>query len=395
MRMFNGADSLLISAALLTSFFSWPARSAGDATAQHVPSYCLAVRGNGESIATHWNPIARLVEDYGMPKAAAGGSSGAISLYLLDSLAGNRQLNREANEVKKRKQQALLLKSMPEFLKAMAAQDKLPTALHLAEALKDPNSTLAQKLSLIRQGSGGLSQDDIKHLQEKYGGVLNPEILRGLSSTNALYYKKQVEEGVKMFGAFDATDPNLFFRPGIADFKYMALLAGTVGDFYAGNTDTATQEKLSGFVGECADSTYKHAMSEACKARFQGIVKDYIGNKKIGDFANSSLFKPVGANVSTYASTAVIKRPDAQRFIDKENDFKRGQAGDYSGFSIDPKNLGIGYYGNTEKLAHAGAAVRQQNPGDYKSEKFTSIGQTNWFAVLSTSPAEPGLATFQ
>ena len=386
---------MLSSLAALLLFSLLIAGASRASAAETAPAYCMAVRGNGESIATHWNPMARMIEDFGMPKAAAGGSSGAISLYLLDSLAGNRQLARVGDEAKKRKMQALLMKSMPEFLKAMAAQDKLPTAVHLAQALKDPSSTLAQKLAKIREGGGGLTEQDLEHLKAKYGGVINPEILRGLTGSNALFYKKQVEEGMKMFGAFDATDPNLFFRPGVADFKYMALLAGTVGDFYAGNTDAATQAKLGQFMDTCAEGTYKKSLSDDCKARFQGIVKDYIGNKNIGDFANSSLFKPVGSNVSTYASTAVIKGPDAQRFIEKENDFKRGATGDYAGFSVSPANLGIGYYGNAEKLAHAGASVRAENPGDYKSEKFTPIGATNWFTVLSTSPAEPGLASFQ
>src|SRR4051794_23725495 len=81
--------------------------------------YCMAVRGNGESFAAHFGPMARLVEKAGLPQAVSGGSSATVSLFFLDQIAGNKSINKQTDPAKKRKQQALLLKSVPEFFKAM------------------------------------------------------------------------------------------------------------------------------------------------------------------------------------------------------------------------------------------------------------------------------------
>src|SRR3954467_4513799 len=50
------------------------------------PKLCAAVRGNGESILTHFASLAHIVEHYGLVTGMAGGSSGSISTFTYESI---------------------------------------------------------------------------------------------------------------------------------------------------------------------------------------------------------------------------------------------------------------------------------------------------------------------
>src|SRR5688500_14013677 len=88
-------------------------------------NYCVGIRGNGEAAPAHWSALSRLVEENGMPKATAGGSSATVTMFFLDSMAGNPKLKAEQDSEKKRKMQALMLKSMPEFMAVLAKHSKV------------------------------------------------------------------------------------------------------------------------------------------------------------------------------------------------------------------------------------------------------------------------------
>jgi len=50
---------------------------------------CVGVRGNGPRITSHFAAMARIIEHYGLVDAVAGGSSGSITSFLLESVQAN------------------------------------------------------------------------------------------------------------------------------------------------------------------------------------------------------------------------------------------------------------------------------------------------------------------
>src|SRR5574338_1035238 len=50
---------------------------------------CAAVRGNGQLIFAHFASLARITEHYGPLWGSAGGSSGSITQFLLESIQMN------------------------------------------------------------------------------------------------------------------------------------------------------------------------------------------------------------------------------------------------------------------------------------------------------------------
>lgn len=49
-------------------------------------STCAGIRGNGQNLFAHYGALARHVEEYGAITCAAGGSSGSIITFLLESI---------------------------------------------------------------------------------------------------------------------------------------------------------------------------------------------------------------------------------------------------------------------------------------------------------------------
>jgi hypothetical protein len=84
------------------------------------------------------------------------------------------------------------------------------------------------------------------------------------------------------------------------------------------------------------------------------------------------------------------------RYNDLKTSYLRGESNrDYSAFKVDfERELKFGYFTNEGDRIKRGLAPYVSR-GDLKSAKFEAIPNGNWFEVLATSPAEPGLASLQ
>ncbi|MBK8205071.1 MAG: hypothetical protein IPK68_23195 [Bdellovibrionales bacterium] len=206
--------------------------------------------------------MARMVEELGMPQAIAGGSSGSITTFLVESVALNPDLALISDLVERRQKQSLLIKSMPFYLQALARHSQAVSGFEFLNSLMNQDSDIAgmltRYLSSERAGNAPgekLAQDFIEALK-KYGPLLNPEFVRGLERHPA-HFKKAALESLEVFGKFNATaDRDIFFRPGLIDFKYFALLIGQIGDFYAGNTPSENQKNMMSFLNSCSKQGY-------------------------------------------------------------------------------------------------------------------------------------------
>jgi len=359
-------------------------------------NYCVAVRGNGEAEPAHPAALARMVEDFGMPKALAGGSSATVTQFLVEQVKVNAKASGADGE-RKRKLQALVLKSMPEFEAAMTKDAKIADGFGMLKTFSGGDTEQIKAAIAAFSNAGGMSGDELKAALAKYGSLLNPELVRLVQKDPEKFGPEAVQSVVKL-GNFDAVgDKTLFFRPGLVDFKGVAVVLGYMADFYAGNTDDATKAKLDKFLDDCADATYHKEWMDApeeCRTRFQTIAADYL---REGNFQNKALFDKVGAHGESMPTTAVLQGQGILDYEKKKQEYLNGTAQDIEKFSVNfDRDIRFGYWGDRDQLSavQRGLAPAAKQ-GDVKAGHFRSLGAANWFEVLSTSPAEPGIANAQ
>ena len=82
---------------------------------------CVALRGNGGLISAHFAALARITEHYGMIDAVSGGSSGSVSIFILESIYSNPLVDEADDRVARA---ALLLKSFPGYLQVLRESDE-------------------------------------------------------------------------------------------------------------------------------------------------------------------------------------------------------------------------------------------------------------------------------
>ncbi len=384
-------------------------------------NYCAGIRGNGELAPAHWGSMARIIENKGLPESVAGGSSAAITLFLLDGVSRNEIVNKDSEEVKRNKQ-ALMLKSfVPHILYLINEDAKAPRLMKMVGNITGLTeggfiSTLRKAVSIARD------LPTFFDVLGEYGPLLNPEIAAGLRR-NFSFYKEQIGEAVKVFGEFDAkSDLNIFYRKGLVDFKYLGILFGRFADFYAGYGHDNANEKLDTFLSSCQEvsngKNWEDIVKTApeCNQLLTAALDSYYGPipgkrkaKRFGNkntyykdvllersFPNRMIFEKVGSGLNAYPTTSIVKGDAAVRYSQKLAEYEAKSGKGFGDFTLDfDTELSYGYWGRTEGLADIEAGLAQKHPDDLKSQKFTALEDGIWFEVLATSPAEPGLSNLQ
>jgi len=380
-------------------------------------NYCAGIRGNGELALSHWASLARIIENKGMPEKVAGGSSAAITLFMLDAISRNQSLS--ADSTKEHAQQALMLKSLvPHILYLYQVDAKSPVIMRLigtATGLGD-GGFIHKLKSAVRIAKDLPTFFDILG---EYGPLLNPEIAKGLRRDFS-FYKAQLSESLSVFGSFDAkNDKNIFFRKGLVDFKYLALLLGRVADMYAGHGSDKTNEHLSSFLNTCSmepvgktwdkliaakpecsnllvetlNSYYEDPLVEkrVRRANGKGTYKKMVRVKRV--FPNKMVFEKIGSGLNAFPTTAVVMGDAVDRYNSSLADYETNGAVDTKDFTLDfNTELKYGYWGRTDDLKNIQDQLQNSYNDDTKSSKFHAINGGVWFEALATSPAEPGLS---
>lgn len=381
--------------------------------------YCAAIRGNGELMPAHWGALSQVIEQRGLPKMMAGGSSAAISIFLLESVS----LNKAADSSLK---QALLVKSFQGYLEALSLsqdgkslmallgqkkeiEELVQKAVQLEDALKDPD--------FIVRARKVLNEIEALSFSEDFRNLLNPELVRYVQGTLSLansrdqiqqkmvrFRSQQISIAIKKFGSFDAlNDETLFARPGVLDFKALTNEIGKMGDFYANlstqaNSVSRSKSQFDQFLISCAPSslgkTWSQLSSEKplCQKMLVGMVLEHLLQK---NYQASRLEEKVGKNISAMISTSVIQGPSVQAFEDYFKAYHANSEETYPGFKVQSTDdLRFGYWGpqNTLSQVQDGLMRDRTFQRDQKSQMFVSLGEATWRTVLALSPAEPGLA---
>lgn len=387
--------------------------------------YCAAIRGNGDAMPAHWGAFSSIVQEQGFPTAMAGGSSASITMFLIESLSLNSTLQTNTEK-------SLMVKSFQGYLEALT---QTPEGRALNALLADQES-IKELLAI----AGELNVDSLnldlvqKHLEsiqvliesDDFRGLINPEFLRYTKETielvqrlkltpntrleaQARYRQTQIKETIQSFGKFNAeSDTSLFFRPGLIDFGGLAKVIGQMADFYTGRplknerASTSVRQDLLQFLGLCTPNSEGKSWRQindenpTCRQIFGRAVLTYREARAQETDSHSRIYEPIGAHLATFPTTSVITGDAVQKYQEQKAQFALATESDFgSDFLVDQSELRFGYWGKEENLKQV-AEQFQSNliyQNDAKSQKFISLGDAPWLQALSTSPAEPGLAS--
>ncbi len=371
---------------------------------------CVGVRGNGQLIFAHFASLARIVEHYGPVWGAAGGSSGSITMFVLESMQMNPALGScgkgECSRAEQGQRLALLLKSMNGYAAVLgqtpeaAAIGQLgPLGQRFADsgiaALAESDPAAAQQ-SLLDL----LQSDDLRDL-------INPEIVETVaSSPDPAFHVRDLATALASLGSFDVgctpeqaangCNPKaIFVRPGLLDFPALVEKIGRIGDFYAGlgpQDASRWQAWLDGCAPGAVGAPWPQIAATplgaaTCGAEYTAMLEDYRTAVLVQGARPTRLDQPIGGRLAALVSTSVLTGAAFDGFAAARADYGAGEPYD---LEVAFDDVRFGYWGAADDLARVEANPRRF--GDLKTEKFLSLGPANWAQALAYSPAEPGLA---
>ena len=376
-------------------------RGAGYRIDQDKPKLCTAIRGNGPLIWAHFGALSKILETEGLIEGSAGGSSASISTFLYESILANPVLWENcpggactAQHVADRA--AFLLKTMPFWLDVAKGSKEGLAVGHIFEAGKviktfDVRSLDAQdakSLLLALKGLRDLLQSStIKSVVNKdFIDFISPLANDGLPTL--MFRAREAKDELVNFGNFSAKSANILLRPGVLDFKAVAKLFGSIGDFYAG-ADEKTQNAWPALLNLCTRSakgqTPWEIASTDCGQTFVALQKDFItrhakvsGPKRIDD--------RVGMVIPAIASTAVLVGGDALLAKARDSYIHSNSPS----LSLPVDSIRFGYTAHAKTIAKL--EKNMSTFPDARSQRFFSLGTMFWGDVIAVSPAEPGLA---
>lgn len=415
-------------------------------------NYCLAVRGNGELAPAHWGGFARIVETLDWPTAMAGGSSATVSMFLFESIAMNPAL--EDFEAKKRREaSSYLVKSLQSYLEIFATRPEWEKIRALAHDLqkqsggagvdfavwaktmfeKDPkgliellirNQTVIENSLKLAIEIGLLNEETFIPLYvalSEARAVESDPIKADESMARVRFLASEAIDAITLLGKFNAeSDANLFFRSGVVNFRRLANTIGKVGNFYSGRgMSVDLVNELKSHLVECSSSTYGKTWEiirnnrADCDVAFKYLVTKYETSALTSSFQSREL-DSVGTKIKIFPTTSILRLSAADKALTAISNYLKAlnpafgaQFTSFTTSENSQEEIRFGYWGQSSDLQIIEKNLSSKtgfkdNDGrvwnfseDEKSQRFINLGETTWAEVLSTSPAEPGLAPFQ
>ena len=210
---------------------------------------CAGIRGNGQNLFAHYGSLARHVEEYGAIKCAAGGSSGSITAFFVESMWASPDVHncrRGPCRIRARDaRMSLMLKSVVGLVDTGLFEDVETIADLIAgiqaggieELLEsDPEEGVAALIRLLRD----------------LGPLINPELFELFeNSPDPVFHATDIIEGLQKGLQFIVDDPKVFLRTSVINFDAFATLVGVYGSFYAGY-GPADRDGVSAWLDACA-----------------------------------------------------------------------------------------------------------------------------------------------
>ena len=358
-------------------------------------STCAGIRGNGQNLFAHYGVLARHVEEYGPITCAAGGSSGSITTFLLESMWANPDVHRcgprRCSPVERDARLSLLLKSVIGLTDAGLFQD----AELVGELLTRIQTEGVAELLTGPEPLEGVAA--LQRLLRDLGPLVNPELIELLAnSPDPVFHATDIIDGLQKGVNFQVDDPRVFLRTSVIDFDEFASLIGSFGSFYAGY-GPADRGATAAWLDACAQpgvgSTWSQVAAMAgpgdasCGDAFTALFNEYreafatIGGPNRAD-------DPVGRYLPTFGVTGVLGGDAIGRW---EAARTAWLAAEPIPFEPDFDDVGVGYWGRPSELRRMDRELDRRFD-DLVSEQFVPLGDPPWREVLASSPAEPGFS---
>jgi hypothetical protein len=362
---------------------------------------CVAIRGNGELIFAHFPALARMAEHFGPFEGVAGGSSGSISSFLTESMHMHPLLHTCSSGPCTREEAgarlALMYKSIDGFLVAAGKyllHDTITALNDIVVAMGDHVDDLIAQEKEIE--AWGLLLPELKDL----GELINQEPLDLVkNSRNPKKHIREVWDSIKHSLSFNASNPMILVRPGMANFTGLAKDFGDLGNFFAGY-GTFDTDAWQLYFNNCAmqgrgknpDKVAAMPMpdSQTCGGFLQNMAQKWIKASLPlpEESTKNRIYDRIGEHFRTLAITSVITGAAATEFKTAKANYFNDATDWVPGVDFD--DIKAGYWGknsDTQKVV-----VNPNSFPDLKTKKAMVLPHSLWKDVLSISPAEPGLS---
>ncbi|MEM9727396.1 MAG: hypothetical protein AAF997_02340, partial [Myxococcota bacterium] len=317
-------------------------------------STCAGVRGNGQNLFAHYGVLARQVEEYGAVTCVAGGSSGSITAFVLESIWANPDVHncrrgRCGNRARDARM-ALLLKSFTGLVDTGLFED-VATVQALIEGVD------AEDIPGLLQGP--FPEEGVEALirvLRDLGPLINPEVFVLLAtSPDPVFHATDIIDGLQKGLAFIVDDPKVFLRTSVINFDEVATLFGLYGSFYAGY-GPADRAGFSRWLNRCARASRGMTWEEltelpgtegrTCGETFSDLFNEYREAFLASDSPNR-VDDPVGAYLPAFGVTGVLTG-DAITLWEEAR--AAWIAADPIPFEPDFDDIGVGYWGQEREL---------------------------------------------
>lgn len=378
------------------------AQSSGFGNVEYTPprptaisSTCAGIRGNGQNLFAHYGALARHIEEYGAITCAAGGSSGSITAFFLESIWASPDVHncerQRCGKLARDARMALMLKSVVGLVDTGLFND-VATISALVEGV--------QAGDIIALLNGPLPQegvDALLRLLRDLGPLINPELIVLLeNSPDPVFHATDIIEGLEKGLQFIVDDPKVFLRTSVINFDAFATLVGVYGSFYA-SYGPADRNGVSAWLDACAEpgigltweeiAELSGTVDRTCGETFSDLFNAY--REAFADLGGPNRADdPVGGFMPAFGVTGVLTG-------DAITEWERARAAwieaDPIPFEPNFDDIGVGYWGQERELRRMERDLDRRYT-DLNSEQFVPLGSATWREVLSSSPAEPGFS---
>ncbi len=397
MHRSRSAPILLLLGSLLLALAPTDARASGAGFRRPQPweGVCVGIRGNGPRLWAHFSSLARISEEFGEISAAAGGSSGSLSVFVTESIRANPLIRdcggRACNRRERAERQALLFKSIEGLQQAGLLEDVLLVAA-LAQAIEDQG--LLELLESPETAAEGLAALIDLLSDPAVQQILNPELRFLLEqSPDPLFHARDIADSLAGGLSFEVDDPTVFVRPGVVNFAAFAEIVGRLGSFLAG-VGPVDQAGLASYLDACAGPgrglewpavAALPAPGGTCGEQFADLFDAFRAG--LTPDSPSRLDDPIGRFLPALVTTSVLEGDAVPAFQSAKDQYFAAQPVDALGIAFE--DVGFGYWGRERELGRVELLLRLFFR-DAKSRKFTRIDAAPWREILQYSPAEPG-----
>ena len=172
---------------------------------------CVGILGNGPRIFAHFGSIGRIADHYGPPDCAAGGSSGSITTFLIESIAANPLSRvcdgRPCKRADRWARAALMYKSAAGLTDAGLGLDVQVLLDILAEIQ-------ARDIQGLLESDPAAGVAALTRVLADFGDIVNPEVFVLLAqSPDPVFHARDLIQGLVDGLQFNANSPLILCVP--------------------------------------------------------------------------------------------------------------------------------------------------------------------------------------